>query len=95
MKKYLTTSLIALALVSTSVSANAATAAPTIKKPATKATEGTAAHESSETGTTQKKEAIATNKPAVAKKPAGKPAVAKKPAGKPAVAKKPAVKKTK
>jgi hypothetical protein len=73
MKKIITASLEALALVSTSISANAATAKPTIKKPAAAAKEGTAAHESSETGETQKKEAAPSKKATATKKPAAKP----------------------
>jgi len=72
MKKSLTASLVALALVSTSVSANAATAKPTIKKPAAAAKEGTAAHESAETSETQKKEAVPTKKATATKKPVAK-----------------------
>jgi hypothetical protein len=76
MKKILTASLVALALVTTSVSANAA-GTTTIKKPSGAAAEGTAAHESSETGETQKKEATAPKK-ATSKKTATKKPVAKK-----------------
>ena len=54
------------------VSANAATAKPTIKKPTAAAKEGTAAHESAETSETQKKEAVPTKKATATKKPVAK-----------------------
>ena len=78
MKKILTASLVSLALVTTSVSANAATPAPTIKKPAATAAEGTAAHESGETGMTQKKEATAPKKATTMKTTTKKPSTKKK-----------------